>query len=62
MRGWLLDCYADIDKDRMVTWFRTGSGTQRTEEAFVPRFYVSAPVARLRKLQKDLPSVRCKGL
>ncbi len=62
MRGWLLDCYADIDKDRMVTWFRTGSGTQRTEEAFVPRFYVSAPVAQSAQAPEGPALGGCKGL
>jgi DNA polymerase elongation subunit (family B) len=54
MNGWVLDCYADMAENRMVTWVRTNHGVERVVEDFVPRIYVQAPKDRLEKLRGDL--------
>ncbi|MDW5563356.1 MAG: DNA polymerase domain-containing protein [Methanomassiliicoccus sp.] len=57
MRGWVLDCYADMTENRMVTWVRTNHGMRRVVEDFVPRIYVQAPRDRLEKLKDDLAMI-----
>jgi DNA polymerase-2 len=54
MRGWVLDCYADMAENRMVTWVKTNCGMERVVEDFVPRICVQASRDRLEKLRKDL--------
>ncbi len=60
MRGWVLDCYADMAENRMVTWVRTNQGMERVVEDFVPRIYVYAPRDRLEKLRDDLALIGVK--
>ncbi|MBI0583648.1 MAG: hypothetical protein ISF22_05405 [Methanomassiliicoccus sp.] len=54
MIGWVLDCYADMAENRMVTWVRTGQGAVRVIGDVVPRIYVRASKDRLEKLIGDL--------
>jgi DNA polymerase elongation subunit (family B) len=60
MRGWVLDCYADVAENRMVTWIKTDGGMERVSERFVPRIYVSASRERLEKLIGDLALIGIK--
>ncbi|WP_019177491.1 DNA polymerase domain-containing protein [Methanomassiliicoccus luminyensis] len=62
MKGWVLDCYADHETNRMVTWFKTNSGAERIEEEFVPRICVRAPQGRTGKLVNDLAMIGVKGV
>ena len=54
MRGWVVDCYADMAENRMVTWIKTEQGVERVIEDFVPHIYVSASRERREKLIGDL--------
>jgi len=55
MRGWILDCFADPDKDGMITWLRTANGTERlVDRSFRPAFYVWAPSDRMGDLRSAL--------
>lgn len=60
MNGWVLDCYADMAENRMVTWVKTNHGMQRVVEDLVPRIYVQAPRDRLEKLRNDLALIGVK--
>lgn len=55
MKGWVLDCYADMNANSMVLWVKTNRGVVRLEDpCFVPHFYVRAPHDRLVQLTRDL--------
>ncbi len=62
MRGWVLDCYADMAENRMVTWVWTNGGVERVVEDFIPRIYVLASRDRLEKLTRDLALLGVKDL
>jgi len=57
MKGWVLDCYADMAEDRMVTWVRTNHGAERVVEDYVPRIYVRSARERMEKLVGDLAMI-----
>ena len=62
MRGWVLDCYADMAENRMVTWVWTNRGVERVVEDFIPRIYVLASRDRLEKLTRDLALLGVKDV
>jgi DNA polymerase elongation subunit (family B) len=61
MNGWVLDCYADLAENRMVTWVRTDREAERVVEEFVPRMYVRASRERLERLIGDLELIGVTG-
>ena len=60
MRGWVLDCYPDMDADRMVLWFKTPRGPVRVVDDMTPHIYVHATKERLQKLTNDLAMIGVK--
>ena len=62
MRGWVLDCYADMAENRMVTWVWTNHGVERVVDELVPRFYVRASRERLDKLAGGLAQLGVKDV
>ena len=55
MRGWVLDCYPDQERNEMVLWIKTNDGTIKVVDPdFAPKMYVHSSRDRLRKLIKDL--------
>ena len=60
MRGWVLDCYPDMDANRMVLWFKTPQGPVRIVDDLVPHIYVHATRGRLAKLTTDLTMISVK--
>jgi hypothetical protein len=62
MKGWVLDCYADMAENRMVTWIKTNHGAERIIEEFVPRIYVRSSRERMEKLVEDLAMLGVKDV
>jgi hypothetical protein len=62
MIGWVLDCYADMAENHMVTWIRTNRGVERVIEDFVPRIYVRSSRERMDKLVGDLAMLGVKDV
>lgn len=60
MRGWVLDCYPDMDADRMVLWFKTPGGAVRVVDDMTPHIYVHSSRERLDKLKNDLAMIGVK--
>lgn len=56
MKGWILDCYPDQQRDCMVIWLKTEHGIERlVDRHFMPSFYVRcASEEALRKIAADL--------
>ncbi len=55
MQGWIIDSYADYDKNSIVIWLWTEQGAHRIEDArFRPSFFMSAPPGELREYRKHL--------
>ncbi len=54
MRGWILDCYPDYERNRMVIWIKTNKGVEKWTDEFVPEFYVWAPKDQLSKVMRGL--------
>ena len=61
MRGWVLDCYPDLDANRMVIWFKTPGGAVRVVDDMTPYIYVCSSRERLRKLAGDLAMIGVRG-
>ncbi|KQM11366.1 hypothetical protein AOA80_08615 [Methanomassiliicoccales archaeon RumEn M1] len=57
MRGWVLDCYPDMDTNRMVLWFKTPGGAVRVVDDMTPHIYVHSSRERLDKLKRDLAMI-----
>ena len=53
--GWIIDAYADYDRDAMVLWLWTEEGARRIEDPhFVPSFFLHAAAGELPVLRRRI--------
>ncbi|MEE8198306.1 MAG: 3'-5' exonuclease, partial [Thermoplasmata archaeon] len=55
MEGWIIDAYADYQRDSLVTWLWTPQGVRRIEDPrYRPRFYVHGGQSDLESMKRRL--------
>jgi len=62
MRGWIIDCYPDHERDAMVVWIKTVEGVRRiVDEGFRPELFIWAPAEDLVSMPRRLEMIGIGG-